>query len=224
MTEKNKNMLIGILIIFIGILALLINMNVIPNAENFVGGVFFLIVAYLFYRLYQKKRVWWPLLPALFFACIGVVLVIQNFVYVPDDIIGTAFFWCGAVVFGYLYAKNNRKWWALLTAGGCVTLGTIVLVDAFHLLAGDQDGVVFFVGLGLTFVLLYMQRNAENKLGWAIYPGVGSLLLAFFIYFQNAAWINGDFILPIVFILVGGYLIFHASKRPQQSNEPPSDA
>ena len=51
MTEKNKNMLIGILIIFIGILALLINMNVIPNAEDFVGGAFFLVVAYLFYRL-----------------------------------------------------------------------------------------------------------------------------------------------------------------------------
>ncbi|NIA30492.1 MAG: hypothetical protein GWP06_11350 [Actinobacteria bacterium] len=223
MTEKNKNMLIGILIIFIGILALLINMNVIPNAQDFVGGMFFLIVAYLFYRLYQKKRVWWPLLLALFFACIGVVLVIQNFVYVPDNIIGAAFFWCGAVVFAYLYVKNKRRWWALLSAGTCVTLGTIVLIDAFHLLSGDQDGVVFFLGLGLSFMLLYLQRNSENKLDWAIYPGAASLLLALFLYFQNVDWMSGDYFLPIVLILVGGFLIFRASRRPKTSAQSPGD-
>ncbi len=219
MTEKNKNMLIGILIIFIGILALLINMNVIPNAEDFVGGVFFLVVAYVFYRLYRQKQAWWPLLPALFFACIGVVLVIQNFVYIPDSIMGSAFFWCGAIVFGYLYAKNNRKWWALLIAGVCVTFGTIVFIDTFHLLAGDQDGVVLFIGVGLTFMLLYMQRNAENKLGWAIYPGAGSILLALLFYFQNTDWITADYFLPVVFILAGGFLIFRASRRPIKSTE-----
>ena len=93
------------------------------------------------------------------------------------------------------------------------TFGTMALIEMLGLLYDDINGAIFFLGVGLTFMFLYMIRNAENKLEWAKWPGGILLGFSVFVYLQNVDWMDGDFIFPAILILVGGFLIVRASIR-----------
>jgi hypothetical protein len=214
MLEHNRNFLIGGIIILIGILALLANLGVLDGIQELVGSIFFFVVAYLFFNVYKKQKAnWWALIPATFCAALGIIILLENFSSLGDEWSGTILFWSGALIFGFFYVKDNKKWWAVIPAGTLFTLGAIVLIDEYNWLNNGLEGSVLFLGLGLTFIFLYLQRNAENKLGWAIWPGGILSLFALFVYFQNVNWLDEDFIFPAILILVGGFLIFKASKK-----------
>ena len=214
MTEQNKNMLVGGIIILIGVLALLVNLDILDGLQEIVGSLLFFTVAYLFYRVFNKdKSKIWALIPAVFCAALGLIIFMENFSGFNDDLSGVILFWAGAIVFGYFYISDNKKWWAVIPAGVLFTLGCVVLIDTYNLLIDDFEGSVLFLGFGLTFIFLYLQRNEENKLSWAIWPGGILSAFALFIYFQNADWMDFDFVLPVLLILVGGFLIFKASRK-----------
>ena len=201
----------------IGIMALLVNLGVLGDIEEIVGSLFFFVIAYLFIRLYKKQKTnWWAAIPATFCAALGLIILLQNFSSLQDEWSGALLLMSGAFVFGFLYVQDTDKWWAAIPAGAFFTLGCIVLIDAFNLLDNGLEGSVLFLGLGLTFIFLYLQRNAENKLGWAIWPGGFLSFFAVFVYFQTAEWMDGSFILPVLLILVGGFLIFKASRKKSE--------
>ena len=214
MSEFNKNVLAGGIIILIGIMALLVNFGILDGAEEIIGSPFFLIVGYLFYRVYKKdKTKSWALIPATFCAALGIIIFLQNFSSLEDGWSGAILFWSGAFIFGFFYVQDNKKWWAVIPAGTLFTLGSIVLIDAYNWLNNGLEGSVLFLGLGLTFIFLYLSKNTENKLDWAIWPGGILSFFALFVYFQNVDWLDEDFILPAILIIIGGFLIFKASRK-----------
>lgn len=216
MVENKTSLLIGIAIIVFGILALLNNLGLLTGIDDIIGAVILFSLAYLFYRIYRKDpgKVW-GLIVATFCGALALIVVVESLSIFPDEVSGTILFWSGAAVFAFLYVRDNRMWWAVIPAGILFTLGVVVLTEGFGLLNSGLEGTVLFLGFGLTFMYLYMQRNEQNKLDWAIWPGGFLLAFAVFVYLQNMDWMDKDFFLPVILIIIGGYLIYRASKRSQ---------
>ncbi len=102
--------------------------------------------------------------------------------------------WSGVALFGMLvaaclatYFLLTHPWWLLLLAGGSaslglvVTLATLVPRDDYPLLPGSHFQLgfytwVLFLGLALTFVILWLLRKVHPT-AWAIIPAIGLLVL-----------------------------------------------
>jgi hypothetical protein len=70
---------------------------------------------------------------------------------------------------------DRRRWWAMIPGGVLVTLGIVsALTDAYNI---GNTGGVFFVGLGITFMLVALLANMR----WAYIPAAVLLLLGFFV-------------------------------------------
>lgn len=146
---------------------------------------------------------------------IGLLSLLSNLdlVYFEDEYIGVLFLWGIAGLFSYGYLRKKENWGFLIPAGIFVTIGAMVLFSSWRFFDDDILGSIFFLGLGLTFGLLYLIRNEENKLAWAKIPAIGLCVFAGFIYLVTADSFFVDLIFPIALILVGGYLVYDSTRR-----------
>jgi hypothetical protein len=75
-------------------------------------------------------------------------------------------------------------------------------VDEFPILAGLNSGSVFFIGLGLTFLLVALLPNPAGQMQWAYIPAVVLFLLGAFLGNQDAVcW--AAYFWPVALIVAG---------------------
>ena len=213
MNTKKQGLLIGLVIVAVGLVSLLANMEVLRGLDNIANSGFFLVLAYLFFTVYSGNKMrWWALLVAIIFAIIGFIYFVEIFWNFPDNLIGTIFLWGASVLFGYLYAKEASRWWAVFLSGLFFTLGSINIIHGFALLRSDQEGIVFFIGLALTFVYLWSQRDETYRWNWALYPAAGLFIIAFLIFIETESWMGLDYVVPVLLIAVGSYLLIRSNR------------
>ncbi|MFH1524836.1 MAG: hypothetical protein ABIF04_07700, partial [Chloroflexota bacterium] len=110
---------------------------------------------------------------------------------------GLAFLGSIGAGFWAIYLSDRSRWWAIIPGGVLVTLGfTSVMTDVFGLF---DSGGVFFVGLGITFILVAILA----KMKWAYIPAAVLLLLGFFV--------GTPFIGAMEFIWIGILLVAGAA-------------
>ena len=202
MNRSNVRVFIGGALVLLGVLMLLERLGVIRFAVAIFWGVlFFLVGAYFLYRFaVNGSREWWALIPG--FALIGM----GASALLPGNWSGLAFLGFLGISFLAVYLNNRGRWWAIIPAGVLITLGvTAVLTDAYNV---QGTGGIFFLGLGLTFLLLAVLASLQ----WAYIPGVVLLLMGVLLgYSQFTGLIN--YVWPAALILVGLLLIFQFTRR-----------
>jgi hypothetical protein len=181
-----------------------------------IGTLVLLLVATPFLVVYLRNRQRkWPLIP---FGVLVVVSIIPALTaVVNENFIGVAIMFLLAAPFVVVYFLNQRNWWALIPAGIFVSIGLVVLLSTSvlanrtgqELLMEQVTGGVLFLGLGLTFLGLWLRR-ASAPTGWAIYPAVvlGLMALATFIGGEKGLTYAG----PLA-VIVGGILLIYNSNR-----------
>lgn len=127
-----------------------------------------------------------------------------------DALVGVALFWGSAFLFARIYLRDDRKWWAVIPAGILFVLGALVIIDAFTLLSSGYQGTVFCLGLALTFLYLWMQRNSNNKLHWAVYPALALTILTILIFAHQLKRLDSSMLVASAIILLGGWLLYKA--------------
>jgi len=213
MKTRTRGLVIGSAIVLIGVLSLLINLDVLRDAEDLVGGVILLGLGGISVGLLQRyPKQWWLLFPGVILTALGVCVLLDSFLYFRDEVYGAALFFSLFGLFGYL-SNRFQHWWPILPAGMAFTLGTIVILDGWNLLFDDLLGAVFFTGVGLTFFFLYTLRNEQQKLDWALYPALGSVALALLVVADNVRWLSLETLFPVALIAVGIVILINAVKR-----------
>ena len=191
---------LGILLVLGGVLALLDAMGVISNAGGIFWGLIFAAGGALFlYMLLNDRDNWWAAFPA--FTLFG--LAAQSFL--PDslsDFDGLVFFAGISLAFWWVYFTGTERWWAIIPAGVLLTLGVTSAID--NLLGGDSSGGLFFLGLGLTFILVAILPGGSSR-QWAYIPGV--LLLVFGALIGTPARDLSEYLWPAILIVLGGYFV-----------------
>ncbi len=200
--------LLGGLFVVGGLLLLLQNLDVLFAPWDLVWSVILLAsgLAFLGYFL-EKPDQWWAPIPALAFIAIGALIFLNT---TAPRISGA---WGGSIVLGDLglgfwlaYLVRRRHWWAIIPGGVLVTLAIVAGLP--KTLTGHVAGAVFFIGLGITFGLVYLLARTPRPMNWALVPALLLTLIGVFVLVSGSPLLG--LLWPLLLILLGGYLVLRA--------------
>lgn len=206
MQKHDPRLIIGGLLVFGGLLALLDTMGFIGNA----GGIFWGLIwgaagLYFIYLLWvDKTRNWWAVFPG--FAFIG--MAVSSFLPESLDVFGgLAFFGVLSLAFLWVYfTDTTNRWWALIPAGVLLTLGTVSVLD--EITDFDTAGI-FFLGLGLTFALVAILPGGSQR-SWAYFPAIALIVFGTLLVPSLGV---ATYVGPVLLILLGGFLVLRFFSR-----------
>ncbi len=197
----------AILLIVAGALLLLQNIGILESVVALVwalliaaGGVVFL---YLF--LTERVRYWWAIIPG--FSLLGaaaLVVIDQFFPRFGGDLGGMILLGLIGLAFFVIYFQKREHWWAIIPGGALVTLALIVGLESVF--DGYEMGGLLFVGLGLTFGVLYLRPSPYKWMKWFIIPA--GVLLGMGLLITVAAIGAFQYLGAFALILVGLYLLY----------------
>jgi hypothetical protein len=172
MKRFDYRILIGAALILGGLLMLLDQTGVLRGAADlFWAGVLAIGAAIFLFWFFSDRSRWWAAIPGFTLAGMAASSLLL------DRIGWGGLAFLGGIGLGFwaVYLSDRRRWWAIIPGGVLLTLGvTSVMGDAYGVV---NSGGVFFVGLGLTFVLVALLA----KMKWAFIPAAVLLLLGFFL-------------------------------------------
>jgi hypothetical protein len=208
----------GILLIAAGVFQLLDWFEIIPNnILSYIWLVLFLASGVIFVVAYfTDRRHWWALIPG--FTLIGLGITISSSLLFADaigDLGGSIFLGSIALGFWLIFALHREHWWAGIPAGVLTTLAVVAGTD--QLMRGLDGGAVFFLGLGLTFLLLFIVPSPRGRMTWPLIPAVILVIMGVLIGTNYVVALN--YIGAIALIGLGGYLLVRSLMRSPSSEE-----
>jgi hypothetical protein len=172
MKRFDYRILIGAALILGGILMLLDRTGILRGATNLFWATVLAVGAAIFlFWFFSDRTKWWAAIPGFTLAGLAASTLLL-------DRIG----WGGLALLGgiglgfwAIYFTGRERWWAIIPGGVLLTLGvTSVMSEAYGVV---DSGGVFFVGLGITFILVALLA----KMKWAFIPAAVLLILGFFL-------------------------------------------
>jgi hypothetical protein len=172
MKRFDYRILIGAALILGGILMLFDRTGILKGATDlFWAGILAVGAAIFLFWFFSDRSKWWAAIPGFTLAGMAASSLLL------DRIGWGGFAFLGGIGLGFwaIYFAKRERWWAIIPGGVLITLGiTSVMTDAYGVM---NSGGVFFVGLGITFVLVALLA----KMKWAFIPAAVLLLLGFFL-------------------------------------------
>jgi hypothetical protein len=201
MKRIDYRILVGAALILGGILMLLDRMGILRGATNFFwAGLLAIVAAIFLVWFFSDRNRWWAAIPGFTLAGMAASTLLLDQLGWG----GLAFLGGIGVGFWAVYLRRPDHWWAIIPGGVLLTLGfTSALTEAFNV---TETGGVFFVGLGLTFLLVALLARMK----WAYIPAAVLLLLGFFI---GAPFIGTlEYVWIGILLLAGIVLIITATR------------
>lgn len=207
MLTHRARYLAGILLILAGVVFLLEAVGAIPSGFALLWILLFAGAGFFFLYLFVSNRrgYWWAAIPG--FITLGIASVIGLNEYLPgvgDDIGGASFLAAIGLGFWVVYIANTLFWWAIIPAG---VLTTLALIAGFNGYMPEQAlGGAFFLGIGVTFGLVYLLPNPGERMTWALWPA--SVLVIIGLIVASSAVETLNYLWPTTLILAGLYLVY----------------
>ena len=194
----------GGLLILVGVLFLLESLAILTLGGAWAG--LFAAAGLAFGYMYVEDRShWWAVIPALTLIGIAGLIAITTLFPVRGGEWGTGFF-LGALSLSFwiIYLTTNfEQWWAIIPGGVLITLALAIGLEPF--LEGEGFVGIFFLGLSLTFGLVYLLPTQEGRMRWALIPA--AILGAMGFIFLSLASPFAGWLWPALLILAGGYIL-----------------
>ncbi len=206
MRRTDARILIGALLIVAGVIFLLENLNII-NLGGYFWGTILIFGGLGFLIFYFRNKIhWWALIPGFVLVDVGILTLLEELAPEFADTFGGTFLFVGlALSFFAVYAVSPSNWWAIIPGGVMLTLAGVTLLEPLVENNGSGIGGGFFLGLGLTFLLVYLLPAPGGRNTWAIFPAGALFLMGILLLISAEEVIN--YIWPTVIILLGVALI-----------------
>ncbi len=218
MAHLHTRTIVGLVLIFLGLALLGDNLNLFQIREAFLvsGALAVAGLAFLYSGLREKRksRIFTGAV-LLFFAALFVLVELD---ILDSDYIGPVFLWTPGVLFLAAYASNHEKnWWAIIPGGILLTVGTAAFLDIGWWFDDDWVPVVLMGGFSLTFAAVYFARVATGQpAAWALF--VSAIFAVICLVVISEQLDLDDFIMPVVFIAIGLYLIIRGYRAQRQNS------
>ncbi|HZJ09660.1 MAG TPA: hypothetical protein VFD39_08200 [Trueperaceae bacterium] len=205
---SNDKQLTGAILIGVGVLALLGLTGVFRFIGGLVGAVLFGALAYYAYTQgVRRGNTAWRLAA---FPLAGLALAS----ILPGAIGGATFLASLGLAFAMYWKLDERRWWAMIPAGTLASLGAVAFLESFM---GASAGWLFLFGLAATFFALTRLRVEPQP--WAIWPA-GALAVVSLMSFTT----SGSWLMPVLLIAVGGWLLVRSGAIDLGGRQPPRSA
>lgn len=196
----------GVLLILGGAIFLLENLRIIQLSGLFWGLVFGIAGIAVTSIYFGNRANWWAWIPGLILLDLAVVILMEYFFPDLAGTIGGPLFLVGiSAGFFVVYAVNPQNWWAIIPAGIMLTLAAISGLEGVLASRGMEAGGGLFIGIGLTFLLLYILPARTERHTWAIFPAGIMLVMGVLVLASAAELIN--YVWPVALILIGGAIL-----------------
>lgn len=181
MNKDRSRLLWGALLILAGILFFLQEFQVLGSAFEYLWIILMAFGSGAFLWIYfTKPDQWWAVIPGL--TLLGLTLVgLENIIRIFPGASwsGAVFLGCIGLAFWLVYLRRQEQWWAIIPGGVLLTLALVAGLDFLT----DWTDVIFFLGMGLTFLLVAFLPGQAYNTRWAFIPAgilgaLGLLLMA----------------------------------------------
>lgn len=211
---KDYRSWIGITLVLIGVLLGLQQFGILGGGfeDAFFGLAFGAGVVIFAIIFYQDRRLWWAALVAFILAGLSSQFVLDLlFPTISDGWGGPIFLAFLATGFLVVFLLNRTFWWAIIPCGVLYSVALTAAADELPLNIGIDSAGVLFIGMGITFLFLYLLPIAGERQTWAIYPAIPLFVLGAVVGFGDEGY--WDIIWPSLLILGGLYYMFGAFRR-----------
>ena len=204
----------GLLLIVAGTIFLLQNLKLIPQSPVVWGVLFGIGAVYFLIGYFSNRENWWAAIPA--FVLLGLALIvfwdvlpIKN---IGGDLSGAIFLSMIGLGFIAVYLRAPKQWWAIIPAGALISIAGVVALEALIKEPGLVEiGGVLLLGIGVTFLLVFLLPGAGGQRGWAIWPAMSLLLFGGLI--TAAATDLLGVLWPVGLILAGLLVLLRGFRR-----------
>ena len=215
--QKVNPIMWGGLLIVAGVLLLLQNIGLFGSTMSVLwvlvfgaGGAVFL---YGFFT--YRANMWWAAIPGCTLVGLAGVILMNDIMPAGMEFLAGPLF-LGSIGFGFLiiYFVRHDAWWVIIPAGVMGTLAVVAAMQESDLGLGELvSGSIFFVGLGLTFLVVALLPG-EPPRRWAFIPAAVLLAMGFLI---STPFINAiNYIWPVALIVGGSVLVWKTLTAKQQ--------
>jgi hypothetical protein len=205
MKRFDFRIILGSALFLLGGLMFLEQAGLLKGASDLFWGVVMVGAgaAFLYSFFSDFKRNWWMVIPGLTLVGMGAdAFLPQQF----EAWSGGLFLGALGLSFWIIYFTNRGSWWAIIPGGVLLTLAAVSVLDEF--LGSIDSGGVFFIGLGLTFLLVAILPNGgRHNMQWAYIPAVILVVMGAFLGNRAAEGLT-NYVWPIALILVGVMIVF----------------
>ncbi len=206
MNPLRWRILAGGLLILAGIIALFNTFTGI-DLGGYIWSILFILGGLAFiYVMATDKSNWWASFPGFTMLGIGTEIGVAELWPRAADVLTPGLILGGiGVSFLVVYLLNRSFWWAIIPMGVMLSIVLMIMLEPVM----PMSVILFFLGLAATFgVLAVLPINNGSRVTWPLYPAGAMLLVAFIISLSETSW--AGYIMPVVIIIVGGYLVFRA--------------
>ena len=209
LTDRTRNwwaLIPGGIMLFLAMTTLLVD-NV---GGEWVGSLFLFLIALSFFVVYLNNHSrTWALLVAYIMFVLSIAPAMASGGGDTAAYFGSVFLFAIALPFFVIYFRSPENWWAIIPAGVMTTLSVIATLGIAGWIKDAQTGrysnALLMGGLAVTFAVVWL-RNAKP---WAKVVTIILAVLAIgFVFLASYT----EIFLPVVFILVGGYLLYTAMR------------
>jgi hypothetical protein len=143
----------------------------------------------------------------------GLLFLLVNFDLIPASgfilprVLGILFVMAGLL---FLFFSGAGRWlaWFVIPAGVLLTTGIVTLILGLHRLIGPVSACLFSLGLGLTFLAVFLSRRNH---WWALIPTGAFAGIAAWVLLGTRFPVVGWHPVPVLFFIGVGFLCIHAA-------------
>lgn len=179
-----------------------------------VGGIFWGLVLLLGGLIFiaefigRGRASWWALIPGVSLVGLSATILLDTLLPSASGGLGGMIF-LGSIGLGFflVYFVERNNWWAIIPGGVLITLGLVAFLDQARFTFFDS-GSIFFIGLGLTFLLVAVLPTPQGRMNWAFIPA--AILIIFGLLISASLTNLISVVGPTVLILAGLALVIRA--------------
>ena len=196
---------LGIVLLVAGGLLLLQNLGILgPFVSNAIWVLLFGLGGLAFLSVFIANREnWWALIPGLTLLGLAALVGFGNRL----GALGAAIFLASiGLSFILIYALRPEFWWAIIPGGSLFSVAALVaLTDR---IPSEVAVGVMFLGLALTFALVYLLPGRAEERRWALIPAGILAVIGVFMMLTLGGLIN--YLWAIALIAVGVWIMVRA--------------
>lgn len=207
--------ILGLGLIFVGLISILQILNIIQfegQLWGFIFAAFFILAGLIFISvLFSDRSKWWAAIPGFSLLGLGALMGVSLLNDAWAEVAAIFLFLSVSLGFWVVFFLDRKQWWAIIPAGSLIALtltifNETVLIPSFNLQI--ESGAIMLLGLALTFALTAILPAREHKTQWAWFPAIILLVIGLLAGLAATPYLN--FLWPLLLIAGGGYLVVKA--------------